>query len=343
MKKLVPILAAVAVCVIVVLESVHIARLEKEVDRLQSYINGQVNTLSRNIDGIYGEVQSMLEEEANQLAESGWEYGEIDVGKRTAEVICTVLPKVYTPNATKASIVCSGREYALTYRDGKYTANITLPLFERSEFSMVKLDDSGTIRSQKLRWVTEPRYEALLLTYAGMQGSATGKPGNGEYVWSVKNAVNTTIESRLPYRIRSAEFVEVLDGKEIRRTPIDLSEEGQKTYKDALLKNNKPVPEYLAEEKAVGVEYEGDKHYIYYLEEEYHIPNGSMMEFYVDVVDGNGLRYRSFADCLAISESGYPDEERMEEKTVYSSAETVVIFDEDGNVVYSLDEGMFGE
>ena len=44
-------------------------------------------------------------------------------------------------------------------------------------------NDNGTIRTQEEDWVIEPRYEALLLSYAGMGGSATGKPGNDEYIW----------------------------------------------------------------------------------------------------------------------------------------------------------------
>lgn len=342
MKKNLSSIIAIIACVLLAFNTIKISTLQKEVDRLRSDLDNEIHTVNQNISGIYGDVQAMLEEESNQLAVSDWKYGEINVDNRTAEVICTVVPKVYTPGITQAAIVCNGQEYALTYANEQFTATIELPLFDRNELSAVKLTDNGTIRTQELEWIIEPRYEALLLSYAGMGGTATGKPGNGEYVWSPEYGVTINIERKGGFEIQSVELVEVLDGKEINRTPIDLSPEGQKGYQDAIRKTNNSVPEFTSEViDFPGPTYEGSVHFIYYLDKDYHIPNGSMLEFYVDVVDGNGLRYRFFAECMAVTADGEPDDLRMEEKEIYAFAEAVMILDEDGNVVYEIAPELF--
>ncbi len=342
MRKNLSTFIAIIACVLLAFNTIKISTLQKEVDRLRSNLDNEIHTMNQNISGIYGDVQAMLEEEANQLAVSDWEYGEINVDNRTAEVICTVVPKVYTPGTTQATIVCNGQEYPLSYANEQFTATIELPLFDRNELNMVKLNDNGTIRTQELDWIVEPRYEALLLSYAGMGGSATGKPGNGEYVWSPEYGVTINIERKGEFQIQSVELVEVLDGEEINRTPIDLSAEGQKGYQDAIRKTKNPVPEFTSGViDFSGPTYEGSVHFIYYLDKDYHIPNGSMLEWYVDVVDGNGLRHRSFVDCLAVTANGEPDDLRMEEKQVYAFAEAILIFDEAGNVIFEIDPELF--
>ncbi|MCI6996986.1 MAG: hypothetical protein MR936_09390 [Eubacterium sp.] len=66
-----------------------------------------------------------------------------------------------------------------------------------------------------------------------------------------------------------------------------------------------------------------------------------MLEFYIDVVDGNGLRYRSFAECIAFTADGEPDDLRVEEKQMYTFAEPILIFDEAVNVIFEIDPELF--
>lgn len=342
MKKNLSTFIAIIACVLLALNTIKINTLQKEVDRLRSDLDNEIFNVNQNIDGIYGDVQLMLEEEANQLAVSEWKYGDINIDARTAEVICTIVPKVYTPGTTQAAIVCNGQEYPLTYTNEQYTATIELSLFDRNELSAVKLNDNGTIHTQDLEWIIEPRQEVLLLSHAGMSGSATGKPGNGEYIWSPEHSVIIDIYSKVPFQIQSVELVEVLDGEEINRTPVDLSEEGQKAYQEAIRKSGDAVPEVASRVTEVsGSSYEGNVNFIYYLDKDFNIPNGGMLEFYVDVVDGNGLRYRSFAECIAVTADGEPDDLRAEEMRMYAFAEAVMIFDEDGNVIYEIDPELF--
>lgn len=342
MKKNLSTIIAVAACVLLAFNSIKVIRLQEDLERLRSSMNNEIYTVNQNISSIYGDVQEMLEEEANQLAVSEWEYGDIHINSRSAEIICTVVPKVYTPEVTQAAIVCNGQEYALDYIDKQYTATIELPLFDRNEVSMVKLSDNGTIRTQKLDWIIEPRYEVLLLSYAGLGGSATSKLGKDEYIWLTEYAVTINIERKGPFQVQSVELVEVLDGKEINRIPVDLSREGQEAYAEALLKTGKAVPEVVSRGNEVtDMGFNGSANFVYFLDKDYHIPNGSMLELYVDVVDGNGLRYRSFVECMAVTKEGQLDELRMEEKQMYAFTEAIMIFDESGNVIYEMDPELF--
>ena len=55
----------------------------------------------------------------------------------------------------------------------------------------------------------------------------------------------------------------------------------------------------------------------------------------------NGWHSRNYHDVLAVTADGEPDNLRMDEKRLYTFAEAVMIFDEDGNVVYELDPELF--
>ena len=106
------------------------------------------------------------------------------------------------------------------------------------------------------------------------------------------------------------------------------------------------MPEYIAEGSTSATStapngYSNDAYFFYFLDKEYSIPNGSLLELYVDVVDGNGLRYRSLADCYAVKKDGNPDDIRIEELQMYIHSEAVAIYDADGTLLYTVDEDLF--
>lgn len=341
MTKRISTVVAIIACVLLAFNTIKIISLQEELDKLRSDVNDEIHTVNQNVSDIYDHVQAMLEEENNQLSVSDWEYGEITVDTRTAEITCTVIPKIYTPGVTQGSIVCNGREYALTYADGQYITTIELPLFETSQVTQVKLNDNGTIRTQELNWQIAPRYEVLLNSYVGMGGSASGKPGDNEYLWSTEYTVNIDIQCQGKFQVQSVEVVEVLDGEEIGRIPVDISNEGQDAYYKAFVEKGEAVPKNFNTVEKESPVYNGQMSFLYYLNEDYHIPNGSMLELYVDVIDGNGLRYRSFAEAVAVDSNGKLDDARAEEKRKYSFAEPVFIFDSDGTVLYEIDPSLF--
>jgi len=296
--------------------------------------------ISRNVSYIPEEIHRALEEEANLLAASDWEYGKIDVKNRTAEVVCTIVPKEYAPDSTEAALIVNGEEALMIYGDGQYTASITLPLFAESRIEQVMFNDGGTIRTQSLDWHISPRYEALLSSYAGMSGSAKGTPGQSAYTWDVEHSVHINVEKKGGFAIQSVELVEMLDGKEIGRLPVDLSEVAQRTYAEAASKAGEAIPENVTSGSGgdSSASDSGSASYLYYLDKTYQIPNGSELIIYVDVVDGNGLRYRSFAEGMAIGADGQPNDAAIDHRRMFAFAEPIWIFDETGDVIYTIEE-----
>lgn len=342
MKNKVLQIIAVIACILLVIDSFRITRLKNEINGLHLYINNQMNEVNRNIELVYSNIQNMLEKESNLLAVSEWEYGDINVEKRTASVYFKFVPKEYNPDITKLTITCNDKDYDLRYENNQYIGNIELPLFSRNEINKVDMNDNGTIRTQKLNWNIEPRYEALPIFYSYLGGSWRGEQGSNEYTWLPQCSVIINIEGKKDYQIKSVELVEIIDGKEITRIPIDISTEGQKAYAESIRKSHQPTPEF-AEEMAteVGGTFNRDLHYIYYLGNEHRIKNGSSLELYVDVVDGNNLCYRSFVDCIAVKADGLLDDDFMCKMAAYSSAEPVIIFDDKGNKIFELDKTLF--
>ena len=80
--------------------------------------------------------------------------------------------------------------------------------------------------------------------------------------------------------------------------------------------------------------------YVYWMDQGWNIPEGSIVEFYVEVVDETGLRYRSFLEWFEVSGSEEAIRQ-MDEKSAYMGAEPVLIFDETGTIVYELVPGLF--
>ena len=340
-KKLWAVLAGIA-CGMLVINAVQIHNLEREVDNLRRELIIQADQTNQIVYGISGDIHSILEEEANQLALSEWEYGKLDVASRSAEILCTVVPKVFNPDTTKASILCNGQEYPMTYGNGQYTAALTLSIFETSEVTAVKMEDGGTVRTQELNWTFEPRYEALMSASASVHGSSTNQHGEGSSIWSANYGITVHVERKGQFRVQSVELVEMLDGKEIGRLPVDLSYEGQAAYAESLSTKNSqiaiPEPQNTTEDGSI---YNGSTSFLYPLKKSYQVPNGSVLELYVDVVDGDGLRYRTFVEGVALTESGQPDESRMDEMFIYTNSEPVMIFDAAGNVLYEVDRTLY--
>ena len=336
MKKNAPMIVSIICCVLLVISLFQISSLRQEVSSLRSRLSNEIDRVNNSVSGIYTEVRSMLEEEANQLSVSDWEYGEIDIKNRTAEVVCTIVPKVHTPGTTEASLVYNGQEAPMAYDNGAYTASLKLPLFEESRINQVMLNDAGTIRTQELDWHIAPRYEALPSSYAGMSGSAKGTPGQSAFTWDVEHSVHINVEKKGGFTVQSVELVEMLDGKEVGRLPVDLNEAGQRAYAEAASKAGEAIPENVSSGSGGGDR--GSASYLYYLDKTYQIPNGSELIIYVDVVDGNGLRYRSFAEGMAIGADGQPDDAAIDHRRMFAFAEPIWIFDEPGAVIYTIEE-----
>jgi len=344
MKKHFPAFFSIAACILAGLCLLQLHDLEDRVRRLDMGLSNQTSQLLSSIGDIRAEVEERLEEEADILALSEWIYGEVDVEAETAEILCSIVPKEYSPDKTAVSLRFEDFTVPMQYENGRYTASAELPLFEETQTPWVLLEDDGVIRTQMLEWYISPRYEALPIVYAGNNGGWTWQSETDAALVKCDSTVEIFVDSRMPFRIRSMEFVEVLNGEEIGRLPVDLSEEGQLAYQGAMIERGEavPAPEVTADEAPDTDDlYTGGQHFLYLWQKEYSIPNGGMLELYLDMVDGYGLRHRSYVDCIAVAEDGAPDHLRAELWIKHSYSEPRYIYDEGGELIFEIDEDRY--
>ena len=323
-------IAALVFCVI------QINDLENQINNLRNSINNVDRHLSNEMSNIYNNVHSMLKEQENQLTLSDWEYAELDFVNMTAEIICTVVPKEYDPDSTAAKLITKGSEVEMNYSEGKYTVKMIIPMFDITEIQQINLIDNGTVRTQELGWNIRPKDDSLLWTFVRFSGEGRGTYGKEAYTWKANGHVNVDIERKGTFEIKKVELVEMLDGNEINRIPVDISLDGQKAYADEISKKGNAVPEYLydPEYKDDNV-YDGHASIFYPLSKETVIPNGSEYILFADITDGYDLTYRCLIECASIQENGDHNEAREEELNLLCNAEAVFIFDKDGNVIYT--------
>ena len=70
------------------------------------------------------------------------------------------------------------------------------------------------------------------------------------------------------------------------------------------------------------------------VDREFDIPFGSTLELIAEVVDGNGLRYRTVIEYWAVNEKGEPmDDDYFGLRDLFEQ-----ILDADGNILYEVDE-----
>lgn len=343
MKKNISTIISLVSCALVILCLVRINELDREINSLRTNQNSQFSMVNNNISGIYSNVQSMLEEESKQISSCDWEYGKMQADTRTVEVILSVTPKAYTPDVTVVSVDYGKNNCELTYTGSDYRTVIEIPLFETTNVSQLRMEDSGTIRTQDLNWSFCPYTDFLMTVNGGMSGSARGTENGGEYVWTADFTTNIDVYQYGEYEIRSIEIAEVLDGEEIGRIPVDISDEAQAAYYKAIAESaGDAVPEKTVNAGGTSASlYEGNSHFIYYLNKEYRIPAGSMLELYVDVTDGNGLRYRALLNAAAADGSGNADESRADQLQDYILNGNVLIYDQEGTVLYNADPTLF--
>lgn len=321
----------VIVCIALVFCILRINSLQNEVNNLSNTINRIDRNLTNDMNNIYTNVQNMLDEQSNQLTISNWEFGEVDVNKKTAEIICTVVPKEYHPNITKAKLISGNNEYLMEYTNGKYVVAIKLPLFEVTTIDQVNLVDNGNVRAQKLNWIISPKEEALLWIFTNFGGSGRGSYGSS-YTWEYDGFIKINIERKGPFEIKKIDLVETMNGMEINRMAVDISHDGQQEYAKAMAKNGQAVPESYYDTSNKNTN--GYALFIYPLMKEVVVSKGSEYVLYADITDGNDLTYRCVVDCIVINNEGKHDEQREEQLRELAFYEALQIFDKAGNVVY---------
>ncbi|MBQ6895771.1 MAG: hypothetical protein IJN69_01000, partial [Oscillospiraceae bacterium] len=148
----------IASFVLLVVCVVRIGWLENEMSNLRNTMNNEYHMIQNSIDAISSNVRYEMEQAANLLSDSGWNTDGLNIEDKTATFSCYVVPKEYNPQKTAATLICNGTAYPMILQNGRYTAEITIPIFEESTVNNVQFTEDGTIRTQQLDWYINPRY-----------------------------------------------------------------------------------------------------------------------------------------------------------------------------------------
>lgn len=281
---------------------VKIGWLQDDIQNLKNTVNNNRSMLQSSIDAISSNVRYEMEQANNLLSDSGWNTGGLDIENKTATLYCYAVPKVFNPEKTAATMIYNGTEVPMAFENGRYAAEIAVPIFDECSIENVQFKEDGTIRTQQLNWHINPRYDLVPTAYVSYSGEKSHNY-KGDYITrTYKGAVEIDFEHK--------GF-----GGEMQDVEISLFVNGKEQWR------HKPVLEEVQKDDYVAI-YMGD------IEYSFDIKRGDAVKMYAEITDENGWKYRSILEDVTISEKGNPVHNREH----YHSEAT--IYDADGNLLF---------
>ena len=327
MKKHLSTVATVLALVIAVVSQFRISNLQSEIHQLENQLNNSVSMLQSNQSAALSRMQELMEQEASILTQTNFSLDELDLADKTFVLSGSVTPKEHQPGVTEAFLTVNGKAYPMELANGTYTIQLDLPGFEDARVEKVEFREDDVIRTETLDEQWSPRYELLPSVHGRLGGSGRGTAANGVYTWHREGEVRINVEGKgQVIDVRSVTLVEELDGVEVGRTEIPLTSTESTQRKNA---KEEPAPPPTS-----GIQVDGAESFYHMIDREFNIPFGSTLELLAEVVDGNGLRYRTVLEYWAVNEKGEPvDDDYFGLRDLFEQ-----ILDTDGNVLYEVDE-----
>lgn len=351
MKNTIMSILAVALAVMLLVSLVQIRELHQQIGDLQSQFRQQEQNMDQRIGQIEQRVEhridQMLQEQQKVFHSVEWTYGEVDYETMQVDVIVTAVPKSFSPESSEVRLSVNGASEQLSYEDGAYVGRIPVELLRESYMPDVQLIDAGTVQVEQLEWIISPRYDVLLNCDTRFTGGETGTIKGESYFWHPQYAVEVFVDSITPFQIQSMEIVAQLNGQEIDRIPVDLSDAAQTEYlsqahaaapdRETFGSSSAPavaVPEQTPGETGLVTE----ANIIYFLDQTYEIPADGTLILFAELVDQNGLRYRNFIDCCVVDSRAGKDFNGEQVVTdQYDSANgPEILYDSDGAPVGTI-------
>ena len=327
MKKHLSTIVTVLALVIAVISQFRISNLQSEIQQLENHLNNSISMLQSNQSAALSRMQELMEQEASILTHTDFSLGEMDLADKTFVLSSNVTPKEHQPGVTEAFLTVNGKAYPMQLTNGVYTLQLDQPLFEEVRVDKVEFHEGDVIRTETLNEQWMPRYRFLPEVSGRLSGSGRGSAANGVYTWHREGEVRINVEGKgQTIDVRSVTLIEELDGVEVGRTDISLTSTESNRRKNA---KEEPAPPPTS-----GIQVDGTESFYHMIDREFNIPFGSTLELVAEVVDGNGLRYRTVLEYWAVNEKGEPvDDDYIGLRDLFEQ-----ILDADGNVLYEVDE-----
>ena len=325
MKKHLSTIVTVLALAIAVISQFRISNLQGEIRQMENRLNSSISNVQSNQSNAIAYMQQLMEKEASILTHTDFSLGELDLANKTFVFSGSVTPKEHQPGVTEAFLTVNGKAYPMQLANGVYTIQLDLPLFEEARVDKVEFHEGDVIRTETLDKQWSPRYELLPQINGRLSGSGRGSAANGVYTWHREGEIRVSVEGKgQTIDVRSVAILEVLDGVEVDRTEIPLTSTKSN-------RNEEPAPEPVPES---GFTVRGSETFYHEIDRDFNIPYGSTLELAVEVVDGNGLRYRTVLEHWSVNEKGENvDDDLMGLRDLFEK-----ILDDDGNILYEVDE-----
>ena len=325
MKKQLTTIVAVVALVIAVIAQFRISALQDEIRQLRNDLNNNLSMMRSDHSAAISYMEELMAKEASILTDTQFSLGALNIADRTFMLSGSVTPKEHQPGVTEAFLTVNGKAYPMQLANGVYTIQLDLPLFEEARVDKVEFHEGDVIRTETLDKQWSPRYELLPQINGRLSGSGRGSAANGVYTWHREGEIRVSVEGKgQTIDVRSVAILEVLDGVEVDRTEIPLTSTKSN-------RNEEPAPEPVPES---GFTVRGSETFYHEIDRDFNIPYGSTLELAVEVVDGNGLRYRTVLEHWSVNEKGENvDDDLMGLRDLFEK-----ILDADGNILYEVDE-----
>ena len=304
MKEKWPRILNIVSTILIIVCLVMIFTLKNEVNDLKRVINQNQSMLQSNISAISSSLRNELNQQASLINDSGWTVAAIDTENKTVDMDFYVVPKTYSPEKTKASIICNNNEHSMNLENGRYVATIALPLFEQTSVSCVNFMEDGIVRSQELTWYINPRHDVIPDVYMHHSGSMTQNYGKD----TITRAYSGNIE---------IDYAHKLMGKSIEAVKVVVAVDGEEIWSDH------PKLEVVSTDTY-------SSHYSAPFEQTFEIKKGATLLIYAEATDQNGWVYRSVIEDATISDKG----------NALSNAPLSLesdIYDVDGNLIFKAE------
>ena len=325
MKKQLTTIVAVVAVVIAVIAQFRISALQDEIRQLRNDLNNNLSMMRSDHSAAISYMEELMAKEASILTDTQFSLGALNIADRTFMLSGSVTPKEHQPGVTEAFLTVNSKAYPMQLANGVYTIQLDLPLFEEARVDKVEFHEGDVIRTETLDKQWSPRYELLPQINGRLSGSGRGSAANGVYTWHREGEIRVSVEGKgQTIDVRSVVILEVLDGVEVGRTEIPLTSTKSN-------RNEEPAPEPVPES---GFTVRGSETFYHEIDRDFNIPYGSTLELAVEVVDGNGLRYRTVLEHWSVNEKGENvDDDLMGLRDLFEK-----ILDADGNILYEVDE-----
>ena len=268
-----------AICVVLLLFKNN--SLENQINNMVNENRGSLNMVNQRLNDIMWQVDNRLEEYTNFISFYDCTYGKNDLEAGSAEVIVSVMPKEYNPEITKVFAVYNGAEYPLEYTETGYKGIVPVKLFESGYIGCVKLYDGDNVRTEKLDIYLNPYNEFYSSIIANCSGGYSGTFSSKKNAYIISNfdghiSIDVEIAEDDEAILENMEYVEYLDGKEIKREKIDIGFSGHTSYDIDNKKN-------------------------------FEIPYGSTLEICVESTDKAGILHKCVVKGWKVTASGAED------------------------------------